>query len=61
MKQLQITVLKEYYLDTIEDCRTMGISILTASFSDNAATLIVEGEDCAIDMMEEFLNGTTFI
>mgnify|MGYP000621442776 CR=1 FL=1 len=61
MTQLQITVLTEYYEDMIEDCRTMGLQILTASFSDDAATMIVEGPKESIDMMQDFLNGETFI
>ena len=61
LQQLQVTVLKEYYEDMIEDCRTMGLQILTVSFSDDAATMILEGPKDAIDTMQDFLNGVSFI
>lgn len=61
LQQLQVTVLKEYYEDMVEDCRTMGLRILTASFSDDAATMILEGPKDAIDTMQDFLNGVSFI
>ena len=61
MKRLLITVLKEYYVDTVKDCYEMGIDVIQHSSSEDYEILTLEGSDEAIDMMEDFMNGESFI
>lgn len=61
MKRLLITVLKEYYAETVKDCYEMGIDVIQHSSSEDYEILTLEGSDEAIDMMEDFMNGESFI
>lgn len=61
MKRLLITVLKEYYVETVKDCYEMGIDVIQHSSSEDYEILTLEGSDEAIDMMEDFMNGESFI
>ena len=61
MKRILISVLKEYYEEMMEDCCTMGIDVEQYSASEDYAILTLVGPDDAIDMMEDFMNGKSFI
>lgn len=61
MKTLQITCLKEYYESLIEDIQKLQLTVLTYGSNDGSVSLIVEGEDDMIDLMEDFINGEAFI
>lgn len=61
METLQITFLSEYYDSMIDDIRTLGLNVLSYNSTDKEISLILEGEATSIALMEDFINGVSFI